>query len=226
MALWIASHPSLNRWLRAAGVVLTTSLLVALLLTYSRGGVLVAVAALGVWFALVPAAAGLRRALLLAAAAAAAVFAIALTLPGVADDSQLYGVRQHDGRLFGAILGGVLVAVFGIAWLGLRFSSELTARTPRIVTGRRLAVVAGLVLLALLVAAFASGFAVRQLREFSNPPTNLLTQEADRFTSLSSNNRWTWWSEAWTTFTASPSREPGHRAFRSFIACCVTTRSR
>jgi hypothetical protein len=213
LALWIASHPRLMRWLRAAGVVLATSLLTGLLLTYSRGGVLVALVALGAWFWLVPRRRASAGPLLLAVVAAAAVFAIALTLPGVTDDSQAYTDRVHDGRLFGAILGGVLVAVFGIAWLGLRFSAELTERIPRQVTGRRLGIVAGLVVLALCVTALASGFAVREVREFANPPSNLLTQEADRFTSLSSNNRWSWWNEAWTAFRAEPLKGTGASSF-------------
>ena len=42
---------------------------------------------------------------------------------------------------------------------------------------------------------------------------DLLTQEADRFTSLSSNNRWTWWNEAWTAFRDEPLTGTGASSF-------------
>jgi O-antigen ligase/polysaccharide polymerase Wzy-like membrane protein len=214
LALWIASKPSLNRMLRAAGVTLATALVAGILLTYSRGGVLVAVVAVGAWFALVPRRRASAEALLLALVGAAAVFAVALLLPGVTDDGQFYGDRRHDGQIFGAILAGVLVAVFGLAWLGLRFADRLPSRSiPKALAGRRLAIVAAVVLVGLIAAAFASGAAVRELREFANPPDTLLTQEAGRFTSLSSNNRWTWWNEAWTAFRDEPLKGTGASSF-------------
>jgi tetratricopeptide (TPR) repeat protein len=43
-----------------------------------------------------------------------------------------------------------------------------------------------------------------QADEFANPPTELVTQESGRLTSVSSNNRWNWWEEAWTAFRDEP----------------------
>jgi tetratricopeptide (TPR) repeat protein len=43
-----------------------------------------------------------------------------------------------------------------------------------------------------------------QADEFANPPTELVTQEPGRLTSVSSNNRWNWWREAWTAFEDEP----------------------
>ena len=214
LALWVASNQSLRRPLRAAGVALTAALLVALFLTYSRSGVLGAVVTAGVWLALAPGKRASVGALLVALAVAAAVCAVALTLPGVSEDAQSYAARREDGRIFGAVLGGALVCAFGIAWLGLRLGDRLPERlTPRVLSGRRLRIVAAVCLVGLGVAAFASGWAVRELRKFANPPTSLLSQEADRFTSLSSNNRWTWWNEAWTAFRDEPLTGTGASSF-------------
>ena len=214
LALWVASNQSLRRPLRAAGVALAASLLIALFLTYSRSGLLGAVATVGVWLALVPRRRAGAAALLLALGVAAAVCAFALTLPGVTEDAQSYAARRDDGRLFGAVLGGALVCAFGLAWLGLRLEGRLPGRLmPRFVTGRRLRIAAAALVVGLGIAAFASGWAVRELREFANPPTRLLTQEADRFTSLSSNNRWTWWNEAWTAFRDEPLTGTGASSF-------------
>ncbi len=214
LALWVASNQSLRRPLRAAGVALAASLLIALFLTYSRSGLLGAVATVGVWLALVPRRRAGVAALLLALGVAAAVCAFALTLPGVTEDAQSYAARRDDGRLFGAVLGGALVCTFGLAWLGLRLEGRLPGRLmPRFVTGRRLRIAAAALVVGLGIAAFASGWAVRELREFANPPTRLLTQEADRFTSLSSNNRWTWWNEAWTAFRDEPLTGTGASSF-------------
>ena len=214
LALWVASNQSLRRPLRAAGVALAASLLIALFLTYSRSGLLGAVATVGVWLALVPRRRAGVAALLLALGVAAAVCAFALTLPGVTEDAQSYAARRDDGRLFGAVLGGALICAFGVAWLGLRLEGRLPGRLmPRFVTGRRLRIAAAALVVGLGIAAFASGWAVRELREFANPPTRLLTQEADRFTSLSSNNRWTWWNEAWTAFRDEPLTGTGASSF-------------
>ena len=214
LALWVASNQSLRRPLRAAGVALAASLLIALFLTYSRSGLLGAVATVGVWLALVPRRRAGAAALLLALGVAAAVCAFALTLPGVTEDAQSYAARRDDGRLFGAVLGGALICAFGVAWLGLRLEGRLPGRLmPRFVTGRRLRIAAAALVVGLGIAAFASGWAVRELREFANPPTRLLTQEADRFTSLSSNNRWTWWNEAWTAFRDEPLTGTGASSF-------------
>jgi tetratricopeptide (TPR) repeat protein len=69
---------------------------------------------------------------------------------------------------------------------------------------------AGVVLaLVLLVVAFIragdlADWVEAQADEFANPPTELVTQEPGRLTSLSSNNRWNWWREAWTAFEDEP----------------------
>src|SRR5438876_8946434 len=52
LALWLAARREHPHWLRAAGVVYTYALVVGILLTYSRGGVLVAGVAIAAWLLL------------------------------------------------------------------------------------------------------------------------------------------------------------------------------
>src|SRR3954470_494458 len=52
LALWIAAPRSRPAWLRAAGAVYLYAALVALVLTFSRGGVAVGIVAVALWFAI------------------------------------------------------------------------------------------------------------------------------------------------------------------------------
>src|SRR5256885_10104249 len=54
LALWIAAPRSRPDWLRAAAVVYLYGALVALALTFSRGGVAVAIAAVALWIVIAP----------------------------------------------------------------------------------------------------------------------------------------------------------------------------
>jgi tetratricopeptide (TPR) repeat protein len=63
------------------------------------------------------------------------------------------------------------------------------------------------------IAALASGWLIREVRSFANPPTELVTQESARLTSLSSNNRWVWWNEAWEAFRGEPILGTGASSF-------------
>ena len=106
------------------------------------------------------------------------------------------------------------ICVLAISWFGFRLVERLPERLiPRRIERRHLLAISATVALGLCIAAFASGWAVRELQEFANPPTRLLTQEANRFTSLSSNNRWTWWNEAWSAFRDEPLKGTGASSF-------------
>src|SRR6478736_2686598 len=99
-------------WRRGrSGTLLAYAWIVALLLTYSRGGLLTAIVVLAVWFALTDKRAQGAAVLLVAALPAAAVVGIAFLLPGVTGDGQSSHVRWRDGLIFGALLvAGALVA--------------------------------------------------------------------------------------------------------------------
>jgi O-Antigen ligase len=203
IALWLAVARR-----RIEGVVLLYGLVVALLLTYSRFGVVLACAAAVVW---ILAERSSRLESLVAVAVGgtvgAAAFAIALALPGITKDEQPRSVRAHDGWVFALVLiaGAVLVYVAG----------RLLARHP--VAGRRRARVerlAGIAALALALAGIvlSIAFAGRLWHEFTNPGN---TQVVNTTTHLktTTGDRWVWWREAWHAFTRHPAGGTGAGTF-------------
>lgn len=215
LALWLAARRRHGHALRAAGAVFAYAAIVALLLTYSRGGVVVAVVAVAAWLAVASPRLESLAALLLATPAAVAVSAWAFSRPGVVDDVQPYSVRVRDGAWFGVVLvlGGALVG--SLAFL----ASRLEARRPLPVARRRLLTrlaavgLAASVLLAVSVAALRGPSPGEWLREFKNPTTVQVTQDPSRLGTLSSNNRWTWWTEAWQVFREAPLKGTGAGSF-------------
>lgn len=187
LALWVAT-------MRAVlGALLGYGALVALLLTFSRGGLLVALVGIGLWLLVAP-----RRlealAILLASAVPAAVVAVvAFALPGVSRDEQPRDVRADDGLVFGLALlaGAAAVAVLARAVSRVDFAG-LPVRT-------RKRLVAGVVALALVAATGAVGAATA----IDSGP---LTVEADpgRLLKLGSSDRWQWWTESVQIFRKQP----------------------
>ena len=203
LGLWHAVRREHPRLVRVGGVALLYLAGLTLLMTYSRGGVLVALAALGVSLILLPQRVEAVAALALSLPAAAVVAVWAFTEPGVSSDLQSYDVRLRDGIQFGIVL------VFIGAALSLA-THELLAREhrwrPKIrweLSGRRLAV--GAVVAVLLGALLASGghpaaWAEDGWDEFTNP-TSTAGTGPERIGNLNLNSRWTWWEEAWEIFT-------------------------
>ncbi len=171
---------------------------VALLLTYSRGGLLAAVAALALWLALGATRGESVRVLAVAVPAGLAVAGTGLALPGVAKDLQPHHVRVEDGAWFGLAL---VVGACLVAWLGGR---ELGRRELR-----------GLGALACcLVAVGVGALAARGdwLAGFRCSDAEL-PQGAQRLGCASSNNRFTWWEEAWRLFSEQPLAGTGAGSF-------------
>jgi hypothetical protein len=219
LGLWLASDRGRSHLLRAAAAAFIVALAVGLVLTYSRGGILAAIAAVLVWLAL-----DRRRiesvvALLLAAPFAAGVLVFALDRPGLVDDGQEFATRSSDGKAFALALGLALAASFTAGYGASRLEATRPlseARRARISRVFKLTVVglAAAGALALIVRAPATAdWFERQADEFANPPTELVTQEPGRLTSLSSNNRWAWWNEAWDAFEAAPLAGIGASSF-------------
>src|SRR5215217_5246624 len=107
LALWLA-------WSRrVAGALLAYGWLVAIVLTYSRGGVLVAVAVVVAWIVLSRRWLEAAATLVAAGLPAAAVVGAALLLPGVTDDGQAHATRVGDGAIFAVVLlvGAAVAAV-------------------------------------------------------------------------------------------------------------------
>jgi hypothetical protein len=164
-------------WRRGAGgVLLAYAWLVALVLTYSRGGIGTAVLVLVAWFWLDEERRAAAATLVAAVVPAAVVAGVAFALPGVTRAGQSLDTRWIDGGAFGALLvaGGVAAV---LAQRRRRVLSRVQARAS-------LAVAACLVLAALAVAIVHGGGA----GEVGNG--------GGRVTSTSSNFRVTWWKEA------------------------------
>src|SRR3954452_22038208 len=89
---------------RIEGALLAYVALVALLLTYSRGGIVTAVAVVAAWLALDDEALEGARTLVAAFVPGAIVVGIAFALPGVTGDCQSLHTRWRDGLIFGALL--------------------------------------------------------------------------------------------------------------------------
>jgi tetratricopeptide (TPR) repeat protein len=219
VGLWAAARRTHPHAARAGGALLFFLATVALPLTYSRGGALVALVALGLWLAV----GSPRLESVVAAVGAGAVgFAVAFigfALPGISEEGQPESVRTDDGLVFGLALLAGAVLVFG----GSLLASRREARRPLDVRlRRRLGRTAGVAAVALLVAALAVGI-VRAgnpvdwvsdaVSEFSEPIDPTTKDDLRRFAELSSNTRWSWWEDALEVFREHPFAGAGAGAY-------------
>ena len=201
LALWAGTRPAHARVLRAGAVVVLYALLVALVLTYSRGGILAALVAIAVWLALTRGRFESVVAIVSAGVPAAAVLGVALSLPGIAQNGEPHDVRLHDGAWFALVFAAGAVLAFAAAFL-LRYRpalerQRLLLRIAAGVAGVTLAVAVGVVV--------ARGNPLGGSEFVSQNPQHLL--------STSSNNRWGWWKEAWQGFEDQPIGGTGAGSF-------------
>ena len=214
LALWLAARREHPRWLRVAGVVFVYALVVGLLLTYSRGGALVALIAVGVWLVIGGPRVEGAAVLLLGGGAGIAVAVWAFSRPGLAEDLQAHSVRVRDGRWFAVVFLLVGIAVAALAYLGSVAEERWPLSDPhRRSVGRValavLAVGAAISVTALVVESKPQGW----FREFSQPPTVSETVGPGRLTTINSTSRWQWWKEAWHAFEDQPLRGTGAGTF-------------
>jgi O-Antigen ligase len=209
IALWAATRHS--RRVRSGSVVALYALLIALVLTYSRGGVLAALVAIAAWFALSRERFAGVTAFAAAAVPAGLVLAVALQLPGVAEDEQLRSVRVDDGAWFALLF--VLGA--GLAFAAAYFERYRPGPERERLLLKAAAGTAVVLLVAGLVGALAAGG-----NPFGSDPQ--IVQGPSRLTEGSLNNRWEWWKEAWEGFEGQPLAGTGagsfelvHRQFRN-----------
>jgi O-antigen ligase len=215
LSVWSAIRREHPRLVRTAGVVLAFLTTVALLLTYSRGGAVVALVAVGIYVAFCGRRLEALAALAIAVPPALVVSAWAFSRPGLVDDGQSYDNRLHDGLILGAALVVLGAGVAAAAWVAIAREDRWRARFRWQPSGTRLAVgaVAALAVVVLLV---SGGHPVDWLRdgfnEFTNP-TSTAGSSPERITSLSSNSRWTWWKEAWRLWEDNPVVGTGAASF-------------
>jgi hypothetical protein len=219
LALWIASSRVHSNVVRALGALLLFATSVALLLTYSRGGVAVAVVAVVLWLVLTDRRLEGVAALVVGGVPALAVSAWAFGRPGLSEDGQPYSVRFDDGVRFGVVLAVVGALVFALAYLASRYE-ERRPPTPELAHRILRWALAGAAAAAVLVVALAFVFADPvdwvgdQVHDFTNPTTQPVSQGPGRLGSIGSNNRWGWWQEAWEAFTHDPLGGAGAGTFR------------
>ena len=166
---------------RLAGTLLAFGWIVALLLTYSRGGILTAVVVVVAWFALTDERAESAATLVAAGVPAGVVSAVAFLLPGVTSDGQSDHVRWRDGLVFGVLLlAGAAAAVL----------LERLPR-PRVTPALRRGLLAG----AVLAVGAAVVFVV-----VKGGGSGAVGNGGGRLGSTSSNFRFVWWRQAWREF--------------------------
>jgi hypothetical protein len=162
-------------WRRGvSGALLAYVAAIALLLTYSRGGLVTGVIVVTAWFALDTERVESARTLLAAAIPAAAVLGVAFALPGVTADGQSTHVRWRDGLIFGALLVAGAIATAFLTRLPL----------PRVPRWAVVAVGASVVVALLAVVIVKGG------------GSGALGNSGGRLASTSSNFRFTWWRQA------------------------------
>jgi O-Antigen ligase len=179
---------------RRAGILLAYVACVALLLTYSRGGVLTAVVVVGAWLFLSDERLESAMTLVAAAVPAAVVVAIAFVLPGVTSDAQSTHVRWRDGIVFGLVL---------LAGAAAAAALERLPRPQDTRTLRR-----GAIALAALAAIGAVVFVA-----VHGVGSGAVGNGGGHLGSTSSNFRFTWWRQAWDGFTAHPLAGTGAGSF-------------
>ena len=213
VALWLAAPRARRPLVRAAGALLLYAAVVTLLLTYSRFGVALAVAAAAGWIVLERDRVESIVASALAAAAGAGAFGLALALPGITKDGQSHATRVHDGWIFGLALLGLGAVVVAAAYALARAEERRPLPPER---RRRVERIATAVALLAVLAGIAVGavFASRLWHEFANPVSSQISSSSGRFQSVNSSNRWRWWTEEWSAFTAHPGWGTGAGTFQ------------
>jgi hypothetical protein len=200
LGLWRAARK------RVDGVLLVFVATVAILLAYSRGGLLIGVVVAGVWLALTSERFETLVSLALGGGLGVAVAGVSLLLPGITDDNQSHATRARDGVLF-------LLLVIGLGVISALLARAAFRLDPTPVRRER----ATLALLILLVAGALGGIVGVGLQSSgstnASPAGPHCVQSASRFACSSSDERLDWWKEAWQSFRAEPLHGTGAGSF-------------
>jgi O-antigen ligase len=173
---------------RIEGTLLAYVWFVALVLTESRGGLVVAAVVVVLWFVLGEERIEAAAVLVAAVLPAAAVAGVAFALKGITSDGQSYHTRWRDGIVFGVVL---------LAGAGVAAALERVPPPQPTPFVRRAALALGVLAVAAVVAVGAVK-AESAWRSFTSSAQ--VTNTGNRFGSAASNYRWVWWKQAWHGF--------------------------
>jgi len=195
LGLWIATTRAHRREVRVAGALLVYVATLALMLTLSRAGVVVAVGVLALWLALTNERVQSGLVLVAAAGPGLVVAGWAFTRSGLSEDLAPHADRVSDGRILGvlAIVGALVVGVLVSVGLGRLLADERRRRVGRLLVVAAAVLIVGAAVGASVAAADAVS-SERKCAEVVNDPS--------RFGSLDVSNRLCWWEEAWDVFRA------------------------
>ena len=211
LALWIAAPRERRHGLRAAGALLFYVAVVAVLLTYSRTGVVVAGLIVLAWLVLAPDRLESLTATGIAGGAALGVSVFAFTRAGLSH-FEPHSARVHDGAWFGVVLLAGAVVTVAAAFSSSRWEAGRPLAPERRRGLERRAALALAVGVAVAVAglAFRAGGPAAWWRDFTHPVE--VTQGSERLGSVGST-RWTWWTEAWRIWEKEPIGGKGAGSF-------------
>jgi len=216
LALWIAAPRTRPDGLRAVGVMYLYAALVALLLTFSRGGVAAGIAAVVLWLLIgrprIESAAALGTAL----APALVVAGWGFSRPGLTKQDEPRSLQVHDGRWFGLalVLGGV-GAFVGALWLSRYERRRPLAEAWRVRLGRAGVAAAVAVVVVGIGGLIAAGITPKKIwHKFNEPAASpAAVSGPGHLGSFASTSRWNWWQEAWKAWRAHPAVGTGAGTF-------------
>jgi tetratricopeptide (TPR) repeat protein len=211
LALWLAAGRRLPRAARAGGVLLLYVATIALVLTYSRAGILVAAAGISLWLVLC---ADRFEGLVMLVAGGGPALAVAVwaaTRPGLADDLQTHAVRARAGAWFAIVLVLGAAVTLCLTHYGARTGERLSPERRHRWARRLGAGIVAAVVIGAIAATIAVGGPGKWLDEFRGKGD--VSQGSGRLGELSSNNRWVWWQEAWELFKRDPVGGKGAHSF-------------
>ena len=205
LGLWLAAAAGASRLRRVVGAQLLFAASLAVALTTSRGGIAVGAAVVLVWLALDERRFESLVALVCALPAAGAVAAWALLQPGLADDRQPAAARAGAGGwlALALVLGAAAAGGLALAWARREERARPAEARRRALARSGLAAI----VVALVVAGVALGVRGGWQQDAQ------VTQGTGRLGSANTNNRWTWWQEAWNVFTEQPAEGAGAGSF-------------
>ncbi len=209
LGLWLGAPRAHHRAVRAVGALLVYLAELVVVLTYSRGGVAVAVLAAAGWIALSRERLESLAVLVIVTPVAALVALWAFSRPAITDDLQPYADRVSDGAWFGVFLCVGAAVVFAAAFVAAGLALPEDRR--RVYAARLWAVVAVAAAAAVAVLLVHSGGKI--LDDFRGASAKEVTQDPTRLAELSSSNRWTWWQEGWSLFEDAPAGGKGAATF-------------